>query len=135
MQVLVDSFSQITSSSSSLEHLFEASEQLLNKIATLGIDSKDQWMEKIFVSVIWVLTNTTSNEDHSPDRAETAAQILAECGLDKPSGNVTQASLIVCYGPWYTLQVLTKSSSSGSISTQCCQKDLPSLPKNGVDLF
>ncbi|OJJ01545.1 hypothetical protein ASPVEDRAFT_150369 [Aspergillus versicolor CBS 583.65] len=95
--------------SSSLEHFFEASEQLLNKLATLGIDSKDQWMEKIFVSVIWVLTNTTSNEDHPPDRAETAAQILAECGLDKPSGNVTQASLILIWK--YIDTMLSKGST------------------------
>lgn len=65
-------------------------------------------MEKIFVSVVWTLTNTTSNEDHSPDHAEAAAQVLAEYGLNKSSGNATQASLIVCYDRWHILQVLTR---------------------------
>ncbi|BCS26477.1 uncharacterized protein APUU_51188S [Aspergillus puulaauensis] len=102
---------------SSLEHYFGACEQLLDKLASLNIDSKDQWMEKIFVSFIWVLTNTTSNEDHSPVHAEAAAQILTDCGLDKPSENTTQASLILIWK--YIDTMLSKGSTF--IAEQWCR--------------
>ncbi|OJJ58951.1 hypothetical protein ASPSYDRAFT_45368 [Aspergillus sydowii CBS 593.65] len=96
--------------SSSPEIFVQSCKQFLNKLATLGIDSKDQWMEKIFVSVVWTLTNTTSNEDHSPDHAEAAAQVLAEYGLNKSSGNATQASLILIWK--YIDTMLSKGSTS-----------------------
>ncbi|KAL4910103.1 hypothetical protein BDW74DRAFT_144441 [Aspergillus multicolor] len=88
----------------------EACGQLLNKLAALDLDTKEQWMEKIFVSVIWTLTGTGSSEDNCPRLAEAAAQALTDCGLNKPSEDATQASLILIWK--YIDTMLSKGSTS-----------------------
>jgi hypothetical protein len=102
----------------SLELFVEACGQLLNKLTNLELSVKEQWMEKIFVSVIWTLTNTNSSEDHDPSLAETAAQLLTDSGLHEPSEDATQASLVVSHSLCRDVSESNKTSSSGSISTQ-----------------
>ncbi|KAL4992288.1 meiosis protein SPO22/ZIP4 like-domain-containing protein [Aspergillus falconensis] len=93
------------------ELFVEACEQLLIKLSALDTTTKEQWMEKIFVSVIWTLTGTRSNDDRCPKLAEAAAQVLTDCGLSKPSEDATQASLILI---WKYIDTML---SKGSIST------------------
>ncbi|KAL5001228.1 hypothetical protein BDV10DRAFT_160208 [Aspergillus recurvatus] len=70
--------------------------------------TKEQWLEKIFVSIIWSLTGTRSNDDRCPKLAEAAAQVLTDCGLSKPSEDATQASLIVSHAPGRNLLGINK---------------------------
>ncbi|RDW90401.1 uncharacterized protein DSM5745_02176 [Aspergillus mulundensis] len=94
-----------------LPQLFvEACGQLLSKLAALDLSTKEQWMEKIFVSVIWTLTGTGPSEDKCPRLAEAAAQVLTDCGLSKPSEDATQASLILIWK--YIDTMLSKGSTS-----------------------
>ncbi|KAL2872744.1 uncharacterized protein BJX67DRAFT_376535 [Aspergillus lucknowensis] len=74
----------------------EACGLLFNKLKASNTNSKEQWMENIFVSIVWTLTNTTSDMDSSA-LAETTAGKMTECGLEKLSENATYASLILIW--------------------------------------
>ncbi|KAL5340752.1 meiosis protein SPO22/ZIP4 like-domain-containing protein [Aspergillus crustosus] len=101
----------------SLELFVEACGQLLNKLADLELSTKEQWMEKIFVSVIWTVTNTNSITDHDPKLAETATRMLVDCGLHKPSEDATQASLLLI---WKYIDTML-SKGSRAIAEQWCR--------------
>ncbi|KAL4793295.1 meiosis protein SPO22/ZIP4 like-domain-containing protein [Aspergillus venezuelensis] len=83
--------------STSLECFVEAYGQLLRKLASLDTSSRERWMEKILVSIIWALTNTKADEKICPRLAESTAQVIADSGLTKPSEDATQASLILIW--------------------------------------
>ncbi|KAL4918229.1 meiosis protein SPO22/ZIP4 like-domain-containing protein [Aspergillus aurantiobrunneus] len=101
----------------SLGLFVEACGQLITKLTALNLSTKVQWAEKIFVSIIWALTNTNSSQDHCPRLAEEAAQVLTDLGLGKPSEVATQASLILIWK--YIDTMLSKGSIS--IAEQWCR--------------
>ncbi|KAL4933468.1 uncharacterized protein BDV17DRAFT_298935 [Aspergillus undulatus] len=100
----------------SLERFVEACGQLLNKLAALDTSTREQWMEKILVSVIWSLTSTNANGGRCLQLAETTAQVLKDCGLNKPSEDANQASLILI---WKHIDTMLSSGSIG-IAEQWC---------------
>ncbi|KAL4867720.1 hypothetical protein BDV12DRAFT_197999 [Aspergillus spectabilis] len=101
----------------SSELFVEACGQLLNKLTNLELSTKEQWMEKIFVSVIWTVTNANSSEDYDPSLAETTTQLLTECGLHEPSEGAIQASLVLI---WKYIDAML-SKGSVTIAEQWCR--------------
>ncbi|KAL4876099.1 meiosis protein SPO22/ZIP4 like-domain-containing protein [Aspergillus karnatakaensis] len=101
----------------SLELFVEACGQLLNKLKDLEFSTKEQWMEKIFVSVIWTITSSSPGDNHDPKLAETAAQLLTGSGLHKPSEDATQASLVLIWK--YIDTMLARGSTA--VAEQWCR--------------
>ncbi|KAL4785183.1 meiosis protein SPO22/ZIP4 like-domain-containing protein [Aspergillus varians] len=101
----------------SLERFVEACGLLLAKLAVLDMNTKDQWMEKIFVSVIWAVTNTNSSSVYLPNLVEAAAQALTESSSDMPSENAAQASLVLI---WKYIDTMV-SKGFISIGEQWCR--------------
>ncbi|KAL4956903.1 meiosis protein SPO22/ZIP4 like-domain-containing protein [Aspergillus filifer] len=103
--------------STSLERFVEACGQLLRKLASLDTSSKERWMEKILVSIIWALTSTKTEGNICPRLAEATAQVIADSGLNKPSEDATQASLILI---WKHIDTML-SNGSFALAEQWCR--------------
>ncbi|KAL4937088.1 hypothetical protein BDV06DRAFT_227288 [Aspergillus oleicola] len=99
------------------ERFVEACGQLLRKLAFLDASSRERWMEKILVSIIWALTSTKSNENICPRLAEVTAQVIADSGLSEPSEDATQASLILI---WKHIDTML-SNGSFALAEQWCR--------------
>ncbi|KAL3469881.1 meiosis protein SPO22/ZIP4 like-domain-containing protein [Aspergillus californicus] len=80
-----------------LETFIDACVQFLDKLKVSETSAKEQWIERIFISIIWTLTKSGASEDHCPSLAEAATNRLAGCGLGKLSEDATNASLILIW--------------------------------------
>ncbi|KAL2833000.1 meiosis protein SPO22/ZIP4 like-domain-containing protein [Aspergillus cavernicola] len=103
--------------SSSQEPFVDTCGQLLDKLVSSTIGTKELWMERIFVSIIWTLTNTPSGKDHCPTLAEAAAHKMTGYGLSELSEGATNGSLILIWK--YIDTMLAKESIS--VAKQWCR--------------
>ncbi|KAL2846565.1 hypothetical protein BJX68DRAFT_268648 [Aspergillus pseudodeflectus] len=104
----------LKSKNSSPERFVKACGQLFAKLDSLDPETKRQWMEKIFVSIIYALSSI--DQDHLP-LAETVACQLTKNGLDRLSEDATSASLMPI---WKRIDKLVARGSISMAEEWCC---------------
>ncbi|KAL2008733.1 hypothetical protein VTN00DRAFT_6927 [Thermoascus crustaceus] len=72
----------------------ETLKQLLQRLALV---SNDEWVERSFVTLIWMLTTSLPNEQGSLDILNDTAAVLGDCWRKSLSTAATHASLILLW--------------------------------------
>ncbi|KAL2850570.1 meiosis protein SPO22/ZIP4 like-domain-containing protein [Aspergillus pseudoustus] len=100
---------------SSLELFVKACGLLIARLGKVALESKKQWMERIFVSTIWALTSS----DHPAPLllAETVACRLTGSSIDKLSEDATNVSLMLI---WKCVDTLVAKGLVDIAEKWCC---------------